>query len=163
VSSASGALKMTDGSSLPYAVAVSYNSVKPASSDQCKLRIETLLKDSKIVEGSPSVANVTITNTIDETLPSPIAIVGLPGGMEVRHDQLKELVKSDRIAAYEVRGREVILYWRDIQPKAKVEIPLSVTAAVPGTYTAPASRAYLYYTDEFKQWAEGMRVTISAK
>ena len=57
----------------------------------------------------------------------------------------------------------MVLYWRDMQPKQKVEIPLSVTAAVPGTYTAPASRAYLYYTDEFKQWAEGMKVTIEAK
>ena len=157
------ALKMSDGSSLPYAVAVSYNSLTPASSEQCKLRIETTLKDSKIVEGSPSEANVTVTNVTDETLPTPIAIVGLPGGMEVRHDQLKELVKADRIAAYEVRGREVILYWRDMQPKQKISLPLSVVAAVPGTYTAPASRTYLYYTDEFKQWAPGMSVTITAK
>jgi hypothetical protein len=157
------ALKMSDGSSLPYAVAVSYNSLTPASSEQCKLRIETSLKDSQIVEGLPSEANVTVTNVTDETLPTPIAIVGLPGGMEVRHDQLKELVKADRIAAYEVRGREVILYWRDMQPKQKISLPLSVVAAVPGTYTAPASRTYLYYTDEFKQWSPGMSVTITAK
>jgi hypothetical protein len=154
---------MSDGSSLPYAVAVSYNSLTPASSEQCKLRIETSLKDSQIVEGLPSEANVTVTNVTDETLPTPIAIVGLPGGMEVRHDQLKELVKADRIAAYEVRGREVILYWRDMQPKQKISLPLSVVAAVPGTYTAPASRTYLYYTDEFKQWSPGMSVTITAK
>jgi hypothetical protein len=50
-----------------------------------------------------------------------------------------------------VRGREVILYWRDMQPNQKIEIPLSVVGAVPGTYTGPASRTYLYYTDEFKQ------------
>jgi len=31
-----------------------------------------------------------------------VAIVGLPGGLEPRHDQLKELVKAGRIAAYEV-------------------------------------------------------------
>ena len=68
-----------------------------------------------------------------------------------------------RIAAYEVRGREVILYWRDMQPKQKISLPLSVVAAVPGTYTAPASRTYLYYTDEFKQWTPGMSVTITAK
>jgi hypothetical protein len=156
-------LKMTEGSALPYAMAISYNSLTPASSDQCKVRIATRLKDSKLAEGAISEANVTVSNATDETLPTPIAIVGLPGGMEVRHDQLKELVKADRIAAYEVRGREVILYWRDMQPKATVEIPLSVVAAVPGTYKAPASRAYLYYTDEFKQWADGMSVTITPK
>ena len=94
---------------------------------------------------------------------APGPIIGLPGGLEVRHDQLKELVQSDRIAAYEVRGREVILYWREIQPNEKIDIPLSVTAAIPGKYIGPASRAYLYYTDEFKQWQPGMSVTINPK
>jgi hypothetical protein len=36
-------------------------------------------------------------------------------------------------------------------------------AAVPGTYTGPASRAYLYYTDEFKCWTQGLGVTISPR
>jgi len=34
---------------------------------------------------------------------------------------------------------------------------------VPGKYTGPASRAYLYYTDEFKTWVDGVSVDISAK
>jgi uncharacterized protein YfaS (alpha-2-macroglobulin family) len=156
-------LRMTDGSDLPYAVSVSFNSVTPSSSDQCKLGLATSLKDSTIEEGAATEEDVTVTNRTADTLPTPIAIIGLPGGLEPRHDQLKELVKSDRIAAYEVRGREVILYWRDIQPNEKIEIPLSVTAAIPGKYTAPASRAYLYYTDEFKQWQAGTSVTITPK
>jgi uncharacterized protein YfaS (alpha-2-macroglobulin family) len=155
-------LKMTDGSQLPYAIAVSFHSLTPASSDQCKLRITTTLKDERVTEGALSQANVIVTNCTDEVLPTPVAIVGLPGGLEVRHDQLKELVKAGRIAAYEVRGREVVLYWRDMQPSQKIEISLSVVASIPGTYTGPASRAYLYYTDEFKQWADGMKATILA-
>lgn len=157
------ALKMADGSTLPYAMSVSFNSVTPASSDECKLRIATTLKDAQLDEGAITEARVNVTNVTDAIVPTPIAIVGLPGGLEVRHDQLKELVKSERIAAYEVRGREVVLYWREMQPKATVEIPLSLTAAVPGTYTGPASRAYLYYTDEFKQWSEGMTIEIKSK
>ena len=62
-----------------------------------------------------------------------------------------------------VRGREVILYWRDMQPNQTIELPLSLVAAVPGHYTAPASRAYLYYTDEFKDWAKGIEVAIEPK
>ena len=92
-----------------------------------------------------------------------MAIVGIPGGLEVRHDQLKELVKSGRIDAYEVIGRQVVLYWRAIKGHDKIDLPLSFVAAVPGTYTGPASRAYLYYTDEYKQWTPGMRVTIEAR
>ena len=104
---------------------------------------------------------MTVTNRDTAApIPTPVAIVGIPGGLEVRHDQLKELVKSNKIAAYEVIGREVVLYWRSLAPAEKVEVPLSLVAAVPGTYTGPASRAYLYYTDEFKHWAPGMTVDI---
>jgi hypothetical protein len=62
-----------------------------------------------------------------------------------------------------VRGREVVLYWRTLAGDAKVDIPLSLIAAVPGTYTGPASRAYLYYTDEDKKWVDGMKVEIAAR
>jgi hypothetical protein len=156
-------LRMTDGSSLPYAVSVSFNSVTPASAKGCPLTMTTTLADQQVAEGAATEARVTLTNRSAETLPTPIAIVGLPGGLEVRHDQLKELLKAGRIAAYEVRGREVILYWRDIQPNETIKVPLSLTAAIPGEYTGPASRAYLYYSDEFKQWLPGMKVTIKAK
>ncbi len=60
-------------------------------------------------------------------------------------------------------GRDVVLYWRSMAAGAKVDVPLSLIAAVPGTYTGPASRAYLYYTDEHKRWVEGVKVTVAPK
>src|SRR5204863_2950873 len=89
--------------------------------------------------------------------------LGIPGGLEVRHDQLKELVKSGRIDAYEVIGREVVLYWRYLKAKDSFALLLSLVAAVPGSYTGPASRAYLYYTDEYKNWAPGLKVSITPR
>ena len=116
-------------------------------------RSATGLSMSLIRSGPAAEAVVTVTNKSGEAVPTPIAIVGIPGGLEVRHDQLKELVKQQKIAAYEVIGREVVLYWRGLEANARVEIPLSLTAAIGGSFTAPASRAYLYYTDEHKHWA----------
>ena len=106
---------------------------------------------------------MSIANKSDQAIPTPVAIVGIPGGLEVRHDQLKELVKSGKIDAYEVIGREVVLYWRYLKAKDNFDLPLSLVAAVPGSYTGPASRAYLYYTDEYKNWAPGLKVTISRR
>ena len=64
----------------------------------------------------------------------------------------------------EVNGREVVLYWRrQLKAGAKADVSLSLTAGVPGSYTAPASRVYEYYTDEFKEWVDGTSVTISPK
>lgn len=156
-------LTMAKGAEMPFSLAVRYNTLKPDSSSDCKVRLSTTLRDTTVAEGALTEAAVTVTNATSEIIPTPIAIVGIPAGLEVRHDQLKELVKSNTIAAYEVRGREVVLYWRSLDPNQKVELPLSLTAAIPGHYTAPASRAYLYYTDEHKQWSDPLTVTITPK
>ncbi len=156
-------IRMSDGSEMPFSMGVNYNSVTPATDRQCKLDLQTYLKDGRIAEGGITEMRVVAVNTTDADAASPVAIVGIPGGLEVRHDQLKELVKEGKIAAYEVNGREVVLYWRQIKPGVKEDISISLAAAVPGTYAAPASRVYEYYTDEFKQWVEGTSVTITPK
>jgi len=81
----------------------------------------------------------------------------------VRHDQLKELVKAGRIDAYEVIGQDVVLYWRYLNANDKFDFRLSLVAAIPGSYTGPASRAYLYYTDEYKSWAPGVAVNVTPR
>jgi alpha-2-macroglobulin-like protein len=156
-------LKMEDGSSMPFSMSVKYHSTLPDSAEEARIRIQVALKDSQIQEGGVTEAIVSIANKSDQAIPTPVAIVGIPGGLEVRHDQLKELVKSGKIAAYEVIGREVVLYWRYLQANDKFDLPLSLVAAIPGSYTGPASRAYLYYTDEYKNWAPGVKVTITPR
>lgn len=154
-------LRMDDGSDMPYAVTVGFFSTQLASSDQCALDLKVKLSDEAVAEGEVTEAVVTVHNRTDAAIPTPVAIVGLPGGLEPRHDQLKELVKSEKIAAYEVIGREVVLYWRGMGAGQSVEIALALVAAIPGQYTGPASRAYLYYTDEFKTWTEPIQVNIT--
>ena len=156
-------LTMEDGSAMPFSFAVDYNRTQPDSSDECKLRLSTSLKDATLSEGNITEARVKVTNITSETVPTPIAIIGIPGGLEVRHDQLKELRDAGTIASYEVIGREVVLYWRELKAKQTLELPLSLVAAVPGKFTGPASRAYLYYGDEHKQWTNPLTVTVTAK
>jgi hypothetical protein len=142
---------------------VNYYDTKPASAPECKLGLTVNLANTSVTEGAVTEANVLVTNRTQDGLPMPVAIVGLPGGLEPRHDQLKELVKSGVVAAYEVLGRDVVLYWRELKPEQTVRIPLSLVAAVPGKYTGPASRTYLYYTDEFKTWTDGVKVEIAPR
>ena len=42
-------------------------------------------------------------------------------------------------------------------------LPLDLVAAVPGRYTGPASRAYLYYGDEHKQWIDPLTIEIAPR
>jgi uncharacterized protein YfaS (alpha-2-macroglobulin family) len=156
-------VRMTDGSPMPYSVAVKYHRLQPDSAEACKVHLTAALRDDQLEEGSATEATVSVVNRTNETIPMPVAIVGIPGGLEVRHDQLKELVKEGRIAAYEVLGREVVLYWRALKPEERVDLSLSLLAAIPGTYTGPASRAYQYYTDEHKHWVAGLKATVEPK
>jgi hypothetical protein len=156
-------VKMEGGGEMPYALSVKYNAVTPASAKETKVALETHLTKGTVAEGETLEAVATVTNLTETQLPTVVAIVGLPGGLEPRHDQLKELVKKGTIDAYEVQGREVVLYWRGMEQRQKREVPLSLVAAVPGRYTGPASRAYEYYTDEFKRWTEGLAVTVTPK
>jgi hypothetical protein len=156
-------LKMEDGSRMPFSVAVSYHSTLPDSAEQARVGIQVALRDRQVQEGSVTEAVVSIENKSEEAIPTPVAIVGIPGGLELRHDQLKEMVKAAKIDAYEVLGRDVVLYWRYLKGKDKFDLPLSLVAAVPGSYTGPASRAYLYYTDEYKSWAPGLTVNITPR
>ncbi|MHB8877846.1 MAG: MG2 domain-containing protein, partial [Myxococcaceae bacterium] len=156
-------VKMTGGAQMPYSVGVTYNALKPDTSKECKVGLEVKLAKSIVAEGELLEANATVTNVTKELIPTAIAIVGLPGGLEPRHDQLKELVKKGTIDSYEVLGREVVLYWRGMTPGQRIEVPLSLLAAVPGSYTGPASRAYLYYTDEHKVWVDGLKVAVTPK
>ena len=165
------AVQMTGGSKMPYSIAVDYFANTPASSDACKLRIGTMMplqgvhgeKGFVIAEGETTEVFVKITNITKDGLPTPIAIVGIPGGLEPNYDQLKELIAVGKIASFEVIGRDVVLYWREMKPEQVTELSIRCTAAVPGTYTGPASRAYLYYTDEHKQWADGLTVNITPR
>ncbi|MCP4945822.1 MAG: A-macroglobulin complement component [Planctomycetaceae bacterium] len=152
---------MTGGSEMPYSLTADYNTLTPNSSDECKLQLEVALANRKIQEGASTEVNVSLFNIASKKIPTPTAIIGIPGGLEVRHDQLKELVAAGKIAAYEVRGREVILYWLALEAEQRVDLSISLVAAIPGTYTGPASRAYLYYTDEHKNWCDGLTAKIS--
>jgi hypothetical protein len=156
-------LKMEGGSPMPYSITVDFHSLKPDSSRDCKLHLETNLMDAQVEEGAITEAEIVVVNRTGEALPTPVAIIGIPGGLEVRHDQLKELVKAGTVDAYEVLGRDVVLYWRSLAAEQRVDVSLSLVAAIPGRYTGPASRAYLYYTDEHKIWSDGLEVDITAR
>lgn len=153
-------LKMKNGAVMPYSTEYKYYASTPASSSETRMKIDTQLTSSRINEGEATEMKVTISNVTKDQLPTPVAIIGIPGGLEVRFDQLKELQNSGIIDFFEINGQEVILYWRAIQPGQKVTLNISCIGSLPGSYTAPASRVYEYYTAEYKHWTAGESVLI---
>ncbi|MCO5167365.1 MAG: MG2 domain-containing protein [Planctomycetes bacterium] len=156
-------LRLVGGGPLPASVVVRYRTETPPSAPGCALKLATALDRPEVAEGEVAEVRVRVESVRDEGLPMAVAIVGLPGGLEARTERLEELRRAGAFDNYETRGREVILYWRALAPRAVKEVTLQAVAAVPGRYTGPASRAYLYYTDEEKRWVAPLEVTISPR
>lgn len=156
-------LAQQGGGQLPWSIAVRSHRVKPESSKETKVSLAVALPQVAMKEGDVVEATARVVNLTDAQLPTVVAIVGVPGGLEPRIDHLKELVKAKTIDAYEVMGRDVVLYWRGMTPRQEVRVPVSLVAAVPGRYVGPASRAYLYYGNEHKAWVDGLKADVAAK
>ncbi len=153
-------VRLDSQAALPYSVAVSFRSAAPASSPASKITMTTQLLATKAKMGEGVTLRTHVENTTNAGIPMTLARVGIPGGMVFQTWQLKELRDKGLIDFYETRPREVILYWRALPPSAKKDVDINLIAAVPGTYEAPASSSYLYYTAEDKTWTKPVSITI---
>jgi hypothetical protein len=163
-------VEVTGKNVFPYTLAWSYQTLKPASADDCPVRLETKLAKAEAVEGGLVHLDVTLENVSGQGQGMAVAVIGLPGGAGVPEDmkQLKQYARTPEdgsrplVSAFELRGRELVLYWRDLAPGQKITVPLDLICRVPGEYRGPASRAYLYYNADHKHWVEPLRLTIVA-
>jgi uncharacterized protein YfaS (alpha-2-macroglobulin family) len=153
-------LRGADGGRLEYSLGVSYRETRPTSSPETKVEIDTRLARRRVRVGKAIAMTAAIRNRTAAGLPMVIARIGIPGGLESQRWQLDELVAKKAIDFYETREREVILYFRSMAPGAEKAIELQLLATVPGTFSSPPAAAYLYYTDEHRDYAPPVRVSV---
>ncbi|HZP14561.1 MAG TPA: alpha-2-macroglobulin family protein, partial [Nocardioides sp.] len=138
----------------PFALSYTYTTLTPVSAEQCAVRISTKLAKAEATEGDTVPLSVTLENRQKQGQGMTVAIVGLPAGMKVPTDmkQLTDLREKGQISYFEVRGRELVLYWRELAPEQKIALSVDLVCDVPGVYRGPASRGYLYYNADHKHW-----------
>jgi hypothetical protein len=154
-------LRQEDGTPLPFTVDVSWTSITPTTSPGAELSLQTELDRSEMGMGDTVRMTARIDNEAGRIVPSPIARIGIPAGLEAQTWQLKQLQERGEIAFFETRPREVTIYWDGIHTDDSHEIALDLVAVIPGSYTAPASSAYPYYNDDEKAWDAGVKVEIT--
>ena len=155
------ALTSKSADPLPYSMAVEYRSTEPASSNAALVHLAAMLAKTEVKMGETVRLDAVITNKTQSGQPMTLARLGLPGGLTFQNWQLKELRDKGQIAFFETRAREVILYFRDMKPGEVKKIAIDLVATVPGSYTGPASAAYLYYNDTDKSWAAPLAIGIA--
>ncbi len=146
---------------LPYSMAIEYRSTQPADHPDAAIGVSTSLERTSVPMGEAVRLTAVATNRTEGPQPMTMVRVGIPGGLTWQTWQLKELREKGLIAFYETRPREVVLYLDGMGPAEVVELPLDLVATIPGTYTGPASSAYLYYTNDQKTWTAGLRMEIT--
>ena len=151
--------------SYPFALSYTYTTLTPLSAEACAVRVSTKLAKTEATEGETVPLSFTLANQKKAGHGMAAAIVGIPAGMKVPTDmkQLTELREKERIDFFEIRGRELVLYWRELGPEQKIELTIDLVCDVPGTYRGPASRAYLYYNADHKHWVEPLSIKIAPR
>ncbi|MCF8281525.1 MAG: hypothetical protein K9J45_14075, partial [Bacteroidales bacterium] len=101
-----------------------------------------------------------IINRAADAVPNPIAIVGIPAGLSVQPWQLKEMSDRKLFDFYEIKDSYVVFYFRGMGAGEVKNLNLDLKADVPGEYEAPASAAWLYYSNDAVVWSKPERVVI---
>ncbi|HZN40608.1 MAG TPA: alpha-2-macroglobulin family protein, partial [Planctomycetota bacterium] len=149
------------GSVLPFSCEVTYHAEQPADDPDTKVSLTTSLRAATVTEGNTVALDVEVRNRTAEGQPMTLAIIGLPAGVELPTRVLEDLQKAEAFAFWELKGRELALYWRDLAPEASKKLTLDLVARIPGQSTGPASRTYLYYTPQQKRWAAPLRIDVT--
>jgi hypothetical protein len=156
-------MELTGKNAFPFSATWNYRIDRPANPANVPVKMTAKLDRENLHEGDTVKMNVRVKNTTDKGQGMAVAIVGIPAGLALpeNHEQLKNLsklrdggTKEGEISYYEVRGRELVLYWRQLTPNADIQLDLDLVCRLPGEYKGPASRSYLYYQPELKYWVE---------
>jgi hypothetical protein len=146
---------------LPYSIAVSWNSDLPQSAKECMVDLKVDLNDTKVKTGETVRLKVKLENKTNQGLPSTMAIIGIPGGCTAQPWQLKEMQEKKLIDYYEISGNQMNIYYRQMAPNEIKLLNFDLKAEVSGKFLSPASSAYLYYTNEFKEWQPSQMLEIN--
>ncbi len=146
---------------LPYSLDFSWTSRTPASSPECKVDLTTSISKENAIMGELVRISAILSNKTGKGLPMTIAVVGIPSGLSLQPWQLKEIQEKGIVDFYEIRKNYLVLYYRQMMPNEQKVVKLDLKSDIPGVYQAPASAAYLYYTNEYKDWEAGEKVRVS--
>lgn len=145
---------------LPFDLSVKYFTNLPKNDADCKVNLKTTLQTPSGKVGENIRLTIQLQNTTSKALPNTIAKIGIPSGLNLQPWQLKELQEKLAFDYYEIMNGYLVLHYRGMAANEMREVNLDLKADLAGTYEAPASVAYLYYTNELRNWSKPESVEI---
>ena len=149
-----------DKLAIPFMSELHWYTLKPNSSPECMVQLETTLSKPEVNVGETVRMKIDVKNTKNETVHNPIALVGIPSGLSLQPWQLKELLDKETVAYYEINKNYIVLYFHYFKSTETRTINLDLKADIPGQYKGAASSTYLYYGAEDKNWQHGVDIVV---
>lgn len=145
---------------VPYSFDFEWNSLNFIPDEECKVNVETNLENKVAKVGDNVRMNVIIENKTDTGIPMTTTEIGIPAGLSLQPWQLKKMTEENAWDYYEIFNGKLVIYYVAMGPNEKRHLKFDLKADIAGNYTSRASSSYLYYTNEFKDWEDGMNIKI---
>ncbi len=120
--------------------------VPPVGKPPLNLRVD--YDRTTLAQNETVTATVTLTNTTDRVVETPLLDVGIPPGFTVQSDKLDMAVANLRISKYSLTPRQVIVYMTYLAPGETLTLQYDLKARFPIRAQSPLSQAYPYYNPE---------------
>lgn len=147
--------------SLPFTLSVEGRVDRPDDAQDAALTLSTALSRTKLEEGGATRLTARVTKLDPSDVGMCLAVIGLPAGLELQTRELERLARSAAVDFAELRGRDLVVYWRSFGAKAERTFHVDLIARIPGTTTGPASRVAPYYQPERRSFAPALTVDIA--
>ena len=145
---------------VPFLLSVNYDTRYPQNDDERAIELTTELQDTAVAQGETVRLKIRLNNMSGENQSNPIAIIGLPAGASPQLWQLKQLQNEGAFDYYESFDGYFVFYFRTIDAGQTKTINLDLKATLKGSYSAPASTAFLYYNQENRAWSKAKTLEI---
>ncbi|MBT3377462.1 MAG: hypothetical protein HOJ57_03790 [Lentisphaerae bacterium] len=143
-----------------YSIDLRMMTTRPANEPDSPLQLTLSPMEVNLVQAGVVEVVAEVRNVSEEALGMTIVKIGVPAGMRPVLRQLEELKDDGKVALFETTPSEVVLYLDDVPPGGRLQTPIRLHADRLGTYSGPASCAYVYYNEESRWWVSPLKVTI---
>jgi hypothetical protein len=148
LSPGSHVIKLADegGSQPGYQVALRYHVPQaPATEESEPLSVDVAFDRTELAIEESITVRASIQNNLPVPAPMVILDLPLPPGFTPITDEWDTLVQQGTIARYQLTPRSIVVYLRELKPRAPLVLEYHLKAQLIERVTAPAARAWHYY------------------
>jgi hypothetical protein len=145
---------------IPFDLEVKYASRQPRNTPNCPIAFQTNLEKTAAKVGETVRLSAVLKNQTAENQASPMVVLGIPAGLTLQPWQLKKLVDEKKCDFYELWDGFAVFHFEKIAANETRELHLDLRADVAGSFEAPASQAFLYYSNDQRVWSKPERLEV---